>query len=164
MPGQGGLKITQHIRSEEQHKTTKSIIVAMTAHSQEGQNEKCLAAGMDDFLAKPIVAAVLESTLLKWIAFERANDSNKDSSNLNTSDHLIDYDMFNELKKIFSGSSSSLTEVFETFLRSLPHNVSLLKLAQERQDLVLASRIAHTIKGSASSVGSIAIKNLAKEL
>jgi PAS domain S-box-containing protein len=65
MPGMGGLEVTARIRQNEQHTGAHQPIVAMTAHALAGDRERCLAAGMDDYAAKPISQAELIAILNK---------------------------------------------------------------------------------------------------
>lgn len=67
MPVMDGLEATQHIRTFDTRENQHTIIVALTAHAMEGDREKCLAAGMDDYLSKPARAEQLQKILAKWI-------------------------------------------------------------------------------------------------
>jgi signal transduction histidine kinase/ActR/RegA family two-component response regulator len=67
MPRMGGFEATQAIRSAEIAASSQRIpIVALTAHAMKGDQERCLAGGMDDYLAKPIVRRALRETLRRW--------------------------------------------------------------------------------------------------
>jgi CheY-like chemotaxis protein len=63
MPGIDGYETVRQLRQAEIPGGTRQYIVALTAHAMEGVREKCLAAGMDDFLTKPIQFALLRDTL-----------------------------------------------------------------------------------------------------
>ncbi len=64
MPEMDGLEATRHIRADQRHNDTP--IVAMTAHAMDGDRQKCLAAGMDDYLSKPISSAKLRKMVEAW--------------------------------------------------------------------------------------------------
>ncbi len=67
MPGMDGFEATKAIRLHEAGRG-RAPIVALTANAQSSDRERCLAAGMDDFLAKPLQAASLERVLRRWLA------------------------------------------------------------------------------------------------
>jgi CheY-like chemotaxis protein len=66
MPEMDGFEATAHIRTQDRRLGTHTTIVALTAHAITGDRERCLAAGMDDYVTKPIDREVLQSTLEKW--------------------------------------------------------------------------------------------------
>jgi len=67
MPDMDGLEATQQIREWEQDRATHIPIIAMTAHAMQGDRERCLEAGMDDYVTKPLQPRVLFSALSRWI-------------------------------------------------------------------------------------------------
>jgi CheY-like chemotaxis protein len=68
MPEMDGYEATAHIRNFEEPLGRRTPIVAMTANTQRGDAEKCLAAGMDDYLAKPISFELFAAMLRRWLA------------------------------------------------------------------------------------------------
>jgi CheY-like chemotaxis protein len=64
MPVMDGYETVRRIRSSA--RTRHNLVVAMTAHALQGDREKCLAAGMDDYICKPISLEILDTTLKKW--------------------------------------------------------------------------------------------------
>ena len=68
MPEMDGFTATREIRQRENANGMHTPIVALTANALEGDRERCLAAGMDDYLSKPLKIEALQETLERWIA------------------------------------------------------------------------------------------------
>lgn len=75
MPGMDGYEATAHIRKSTNARIKETVIIALTANALEGDEAKCLAAGMDDYLAKPIKKAMLEKKLRIWFDFMDKDES-----------------------------------------------------------------------------------------
>ncbi|MEP6895659.1 MAG: response regulator, partial [Chloroflexota bacterium] len=90
MPIMDGFEATQQIRAWEQENGTHIPIIAMTAHAMQGDRERCLAAGMDDYVTKPLQPRVLFSALDRWIQ----NDSSTTESQESTQDYSVSADTF----------------------------------------------------------------------
>ncbi len=73
MPNMDGFAATAAVRTWEQQGHARHIIIAQTANAMEGDRESCLAAGMDDYIAKPLTTAVLAQMLARWTAHGTAN-------------------------------------------------------------------------------------------
>lgn len=81
MPQMDGYEATQIIRKLEAHqKTPRNPIVALTANAMKGDDEKCFAAGMDDYLTKPLKPDELAEKLLKWLSPEKFSDEGTDEN------------------------------------------------------------------------------------
>ena len=71
MPEMDGFEVTRRLRDrEKQNDGTRTPVVAITANTAEGVQARCLAAGMDDFLAKPVHLDALETVLRRWLPAE----------------------------------------------------------------------------------------------
>ena len=117
MPNLDGYETTARIRAEEPEDRHVPI-VAMTAHAFEGDRERCLRAGMDDYLSKPLRAADLDPVLERWIA-ARVPDG----------DGLVDGERVNSMLSL---GSSLVEKLLEVFARTTPPMLEELRSAVER--------------------------------
>ena len=118
-------------------------IIALTAHALEGEREKCLAAGMDDFLSKPLRAAALRDKLLAWLVpHENAAVP---------SEAEVAGDGIDAMRCMFGAKYEILVQLF---LEDTPPRLAALDAALQARDTVRLADIAHTVAGSASALGA----------
>src|SRR4051812_2190781 len=149
MPNLDGYETTARIRAEEPEDRHVPI-VAMTAHAFEGDRERCLRAGMDDYLSKPLPAADLDPVLERWIA-ARSPDG----------DGLVDGA---RVSSMLSLGSSLVEKLLEVFARTTPPVLEELRAAVEAGDADARRRLANKLRGSADTVGAQRLSELAREL
>jgi signal transduction histidine kinase/CheY-like chemotaxis protein len=134
MPVVDGYEATARLRANG----VRVPIIAMTAHALEGDRERCLAAGMDDYLAKPLRGDQLDAVLERWL----------------TSPGLVDEARLRALREDYPDFAGPL---IETFADSTPPLLAQLRAAVSAGDAVAIKRSAHAIKGSCSNVGATAM-------
>ena len=79
MPEMDGFEVTRQLRArEKQNDGQRTPVVAITANTAEGVQARCLAAGMDDFLAKPVHLDALETVLRRWLPAEPDHDEDEE--------------------------------------------------------------------------------------
>ncbi len=136
MPELDGYEATRRIRAQERRHVP---IIAMTAHSLPGDRERCLAAGMDDFLSKPIRAEQLEAIVKRWLSGE-------------DSEEVLDQATIAELRDTLTlEMRESLIQEFE---ESLPKCVADTVGAAQSGDQLELRRVAHILKGTAATFGA----------
>jgi CheY-like chemotaxis protein/ElaB/YqjD/DUF883 family membrane-anchored ribosome-binding protein len=168
MPEMDGYEATSLIRENPQHK--KLPIIAMTAHAMSGDKEKCLAAGMNDYVTKPIDVDKLFNVLGKWIELDNiipvtelpkiANDTN-DTTLL--PDNLPGIDMVTALKRM-RGNRSLYLKLLRTFHKDYHDVANKIRSLLENGDTETALRLAHTIKGTGDNLGINDLHEISKTL
>lgn len=145
MPDMDGFEATRLIRQHEASEKNSSVyIIAMTAHALKGDKERCLKAGMDDYIAKPFRVELLRGAL------DRAHKARKSYSEPKQKNAVSDNSGFT--KRIESMNAEQQEDTFEVaplFLDSVESDIAALEQAKEDADLKQCCFIAHTLKGTA---------------
>ena len=164
MPEMDGYEATAHIRNFEESLGRHTPIVAMTANTQRGDAEKCIAAGMDDYLAKPITLIEVRQKLELWLprgTLEEREQQQLPEIQLDESpDTPLDQDAFDKLREILG---SSLGQAISPFLEDTPNYLSRLEQAVTEGNADIARQMAHAIKGSSSNLGAVNLAQVAKQ-
>lgn len=159
MPVLDGFEATRRIRAEEQTWGRRCHIIALTANAMKGDRERCLAAGMDDYLSKPVQVHDLE------LALQRVPSATSETRTANAEPPALDPQAIEHLRKLDeSGSEELLASLVDMFLAELPQRMASLKEATEKSDWITAHRVAHTLKGSASNFGAHRFVELARQV
>jgi signal transduction histidine kinase/DNA-binding NarL/FixJ family response regulator len=155
MPEMDGFAATQALRADG----WKLPIVALTANAMTGDREACLAAGMDDYLSKPIVAAELVKALRRWLAERPARDPAAplhlaaSSSYRQTGE--LDSDQIAELCQLDpDGSAGFLAHMVGDYEATAAECLPGIRLALDNADPRALEEAAHKLKGGASQVGA----------
>jgi len=148
MPVLDGYQATDAVRSRERSGSLPRLpIVAMTANAMPGDRERCLAAGMDDYLSKPIKREVLQQVLAKFLK-PKANP-------------VLNQDALAQLREIFSGDIQS---VIQTFLDDAPAYIEQIACAVGSANFDQLRGAAHSLKSSSVSVGAAQLGTIAAAL
>jgi PAS domain S-box-containing protein len=158
MPEMGGFEATHAIRASETHGNHLPI-VALTAHAMQGDRERCLAAGMDGYLAKPIDVNELIATVER---FADPPDHPPDSPAIEDDGSAI-FDEDAALSHT-GGDRKLLREVVMLFRSDCPSSLRRLERAIQRHDTEAVAMAAHALKGSLATVGAHAARQAALEL
>ncbi|MHC4533794.1 MAG: response regulator [Planctomycetota bacterium] len=148
MPTMDGLEATGIIREKEKESGAHIPIIAMTAHAMKGDRERCMEAGMDGYIAKPIRAKDLYETIEVTVA--KSFRSQSQGNGITEVEEIIDRD--HVLKQI-GGGTENLKEIVELFVVESEKLMTRMRDAITNEDPSELQRAAHTLKGSISLFG-----------
>lgn len=153
MPGMDGFEATRAIRQKEGDKR-RIPIIAMTAHAMSGDRERCLEAGMDDYIPKPVQRKQLFEAIEKWVRNDKA---------LMPEPAPAPLDLEAALPR-FGKDLAFFVEMLEEFLRYAPPKLEELITAVEKRNTEAVSNLAHSLKGSAANFAAEKTVSLALAL
>ncbi len=155
MPVMDGYTAATQIRSFQS--TGKRVpIIALTAHAMPGEREKVLAAGMDDYLSKPLRPHALERMLRRHVR----EDSQAPASSTALANELVDAAHEVELEAGLPRSN----KLVQLFLTQMPTQLDALDAALGAGDLELTSQRAHKMKGSCLALGAEAMARIMEQM
>jgi CheY-like chemotaxis protein len=162
MPEVDGYEATAQIRTLEgsgKHTT----IVAMTAHALQGDKDQCLAAGMDDYIAKPVKQDDLAAAIDRWSLTREA--INGLTSTQTPADQLLDESALQALTELADEDDPDLLEqLLSMFVNETPRRLEFIRQALRVRDAHAACEIAHMMKGTCAQLGLTAMQNLCRNL
>jgi two-component system, sensor histidine kinase and response regulator len=166
MPGMDGLTATMKIREKEKSTHLHMPIVAMTAHAMKGDRERCLAAGMDGYVSKPISSQELQAAIagaLRGRPDAGPSAGSKSQQEDAAPDKVIPWDMGKTLEAL-GGDEKLLQEVIEIFLEEVPRHMASLRQAIAQGNAEATEIAAHTLKGELGYLGISEVSRKAREL
>jgi len=154
MPGMDGFQTTEAIRKMHKGQALHTPIIAVTANAMKGDRQKCLAAGMDDYISKPIDPNTLIQTLQKWIqTTEKRIDVEIPPDNaMGQNQHEIPPVNLDELRELFGDDPDDEKMLFDLFFTTAEESIENLQIAIDENDNEKWRKAAHKLKGSAANM------------
>jgi HPt (histidine-containing phosphotransfer) domain-containing protein len=152
MPEMDGFEATAEIRKRDEQDGIHTPVIAVTAHAMKGDRERCLAAGMDDYVSKPVRSEDLKAALDRWLQkapilqFKNPPSSKTLAPSVPvTMKEAVD--MREALARV-DGDKELLGEMAALFLEEYPRFLAQIQEAIDKKDPSSLSYAAHTLKGS----------------
>ena len=180
MPNMNGYDATRAIRERERRLgLARTPIIAMTANAMHGDREKCIEAGMDDYLSKPVKADHLKNLLRQWLPMQGGIDTRLPAEPspptasevpggpegpapaASDRDDVLDQEILTELSEIMEEGFVGLIREYLDNAPTLMDDIAAAVAARDAESLVLP---AHSLKSSSANLGAMRVSALAKEL
>jgi CheY-like chemotaxis protein len=158
MPELDGFGATSAIRKSETRTGKRVPIVAMTAHALEGSREQCLAAGMDDYLSKPIDPDLLQGMVEKWLPSQAVSRPSTAKATATASDHAPPIDLEALANRYGKTRMGRILEPFRT--KDAPKLIASIKQHLTDESLAELLSATHGLKGSSGTAFAIPIRKL----
>ncbi|WP_415878854.1 response regulator [Methylomonas sp. TEB] len=161
MPVMDGFQATEAIRASERETGKHMRIIAMTAHALKGDRERCLAVGMDDYIAKPVQEQDLLAMVECWNMAGTEQADNHSMASALLAEPALDWQQ--ALSRV-RGRQQMLCKMMTLFQEQSAPLLNDMADAIQRQDAELLRLSAHTLKSSANSIGAFPFGKIAQQL
>ena len=160
MPQMDGHELTRRIRSAEGAGGSRTPVVAVTANAMKGEEERCLAVGMDAYIAKPVNIDRLRTTLERWVAIQLPPDA-EGAAEKSQAGAAIDRGV---LAAWLGDDQAAMDSLFAKFRDTAIETERDIESAARAGDLARLAAAAHKLKGAAQAVGAHGVGGAAAAL
>jgi CheY-like chemotaxis protein len=159
-----GYSATQALRQREGTER-HTVVIGMTAYAMQGDREKCLEAGMDDYLSKPVMIKDLKAMLERWsFVVKRELHKQRSKSDQTSIEPALDPVDWTHLQEISMADPSFQIELVKGFVKDGKTLIAEAKQALAAKDWVTLANKAHQIKGASASVAVQSMSETADHL
>jgi CheY-like chemotaxis protein len=160
MPEMDGMEATAAIREREKKLGRHVPILAMTAHAMRGDKERCLAAGMDGYVSKPIDPAELFREIDRCVDAPKGGSIVPEKPEVDSEGQI---DRASLLERV-EGDQELLAEMIHLFLDDVPNLMATMRDALQRRDMKVLECSAHSLKGAAANLSAGSASAAASQL
>jgi CheY-like chemotaxis protein len=160
MPLMDGHELVRQLRAgEAEHGGTRTPIVAVTANAMKGEEERCLAAGMDAYLVKPVSIERLRATLQRWLPIQEESSATGPADQSQPT--AVDRDV---LAAWLGDDFAAIDSLLRTFSATVVETEREIEAASRTGNLATLTAAAHKLKGAAQAVGATGVGAAASAL
>jgi CheY-like chemotaxis protein len=153
MPRMDGHELARRIRDRETPGLARTPVVAVTANALKGEEERCLAAGMDGYIAKPVSIERLRTTLERWLPISGGPEADASTQGMSPG-AAIDRSV---LASWLGDDEAAINSLFARFRDTAGESEHEIEAAARNGDLARLAAAAHKLKGAAQAVGAGAV-------
>jgi CheY-like chemotaxis protein len=181
MPRMDGFQATAAIRRREsENGLMRMPIIAMTANAMAGDRERCIEAGMDEYMAKPVKPATLETMLRQWLPMKEVTEDTEVAASAESEplepvvetqatkgeekseeDKVLDDSVLQELYEIMEDDFIS---VLQSYRENAPELIQRIQSSIESGDVEGMVSAAHSLKSSSANVGAMNLSAVSKQM
>jgi polar amino acid transport system substrate-binding protein len=172
MPEMDGFLATKEIRKHEVQHGRHIPVIAMTAHALDGDRERCISAGMDDYISKPVDSKKLQGVLTKWLnpsePLEPILPMNYDEIVERREEdiplHTISEDPLNVARLQRTCGDDVAREILEVYLSAAETLLEAIEVERSKRDARAVESLAHQLQGSSNAIGASEMVRLSRRL
>jgi CheY-like chemotaxis protein len=163
MPVMDGFEATRHIMElKKKKKIPPSLpVIALTANAMEGDREKCIQAGMDDYISKPVRRKDLKKAVYRWLVENRNDGSYAHSETASVAESLLDSHARSESQAVFSDKYQTMLAYYredgETYLAEIDNAIA-------RKNIEDVIRPVHTLKSNSRGMGAARLSDMCRDM
>ncbi len=161
MPIMDGITATQHLRAQY---ASLPPIVGMSADAMDGDAERYIRAGLDDYLSKPVTYQMLIEKLRQWLPTLSASDDAPEVHPSGTEDHFLDEAVLAQIEQMARQHPETVKDLFRSFVEDCQELIIQLTEAHQAHDVERMRHAAHTLKGLSGTLGATGLFRLSDQL
>lgn len=170
MPYMDGIEVTKKIRSKQSSAEDNDIpIIALTAHAMDKDRDRCLKAGMNDYIAKPIAPQTLAKVMQKQLKRSKQRNIHgmllaKTTRDVEKAEESTEVFFFKELEARILNDTALARTIIEEFIKDMGRQMDNLQQSAAENDMVVFKKRIHKMKGSAANVGARGIQEVIEDI
>ena len=153
MPVMDGFEATKAIRNKFESPKSNVPIIALTANAIKGDNEKCMEAGMNDYISKPFAPRDLYNVLRRYVKSDRQKNQQAIEESIDYEDKTCKVTDLSYLKSICNGGEAFIVDMVSSFVTDVPRILEEMQAHKSKRQWKLIGKLAHKLKPSVQFMG-----------